>query len=150
MFNYEVERNKQRTLNEAQIRKKECENKTFKLVGIINIFRIYPSFVFPVFVCQQDGKEYMQEGDENTLTLNSFFPIEQYRDLKNVVYLDTVNKNDFSPPVFTINSEPVFAFQVSEDNCFIGYAKQMKEFLKNFTTENEILKEEIEDFMKLE
>lgn len=148
MSDYEVERRKQRIANLNKIRRKECENKTFKLVGLVNVLGIFPGFVLPVFICEQDGKMYMQEGDDDTLTLNSFFQAESYGVLKNVVFLENVNKNEFTPSVFTIDSKPIFAFQISAENYFIGYVDEMKKFLKAYSTENEILKREIDDFMK--
>lgn len=147
MSNYGEERRMQRIANLDKMRRKECENKTFKLVGVVNLFGIFPGFVLPVFICEQDGKNYMQEGDDDNLTLNSFFETEPYSDLKNVIFLDTINKNAFMPSLFTIDSRPVFAFQISENDYFIGYADDMKRFLKHYTTEDPILKKEIEDFM---
>lgn len=38
-------------------------------------------------------------------------------------------------------------FQISEAEYFIGYAKEMKEFLQDYKTEDSIL-EEIKDFMR--
>ena len=147
MSNYGSKRRIQQLENLSKMRRKECENKTFKLVGVVNIFRVVPGFVFPVFRCEQDGKNYMQEGNDDTLTLNSFFETEPYRDLKNVILLDTININEFTHLLFTIDSKPVFAFQISENDYFIGHADDMKRFLKHYTTEDPILKKEIEDFM---
>jgi len=150
MSNYEEKRMQRmkRILNQNKIRRKECENKTFKLVGVVNPLKIFPDFVLPVFVCKQDGRTYVQEGDDNTQTLNSFYETEPYKDLQDVVYLDDVNTNEFSHSLFTIHSKPVFAFQISEKSYFVGHAEDLKAFLKDYTTENEILKEEIEDFIK--
>ncbi len=148
MSNFEAEIKMQKVADLSKKRRMECEGKTFKLVGVVNIIGVFPEFVMPVFVCEQDGKKYMQEGDEYTLTLNSFFEVESYALLKNVVYLNTVDKNEVTPTLYTINSKPVFAFQISNSAYFIGHADEMKEFLKNYDTENKVLKGIIEDFIK--
>ena len=150
MSNYDEKRMQRihRILNQNKIRRKECENKTFKLVGVVNPLKIFPDFVLPVFVCEQDGRKYVQEGEDDNQTLNSFYETEPYKDLQDVVYLDDVNTNEFSYSLFTIHSKPVFAFQISKSSYFVGFAKDLKAFFKDFTTENEILKQEIEDFIK--
>ena len=130
----------------AKLRRKDCKHKTFKLIGIVNIFRIVPDSVSPIFVCEQNGKKYMQEFDHNSRVI-SYFEIESLRDLRNVIYLESVNHNHkFDETVFTINSKAVFAFQISENDYFIGDTNDMKAFYKNYTTDNQSLKERIEDF----
>ena len=129
--------------------RKECENKTFRLVGVTNPFGIFPGFSLPVFVCEQDGKWYAEEGDDDKLTINSFYSIEPYSDLmKHVVLLDSIKRNEFTISALTIYSEPVFMFQISEAEYFIGYAKEMKEFLQDYKTEDSILEEDIKDIMR--
>lgn len=128
--------------------RKECENKTFRLTGVLNPVGVIPGFALPVFTCEQDQKWYMEEGDEDTLTINSFFSIESYKSKKNVVSLEDIKKNDITAPTLTIYSEPLFVFQISAEEYFIGYGEEMKAFLKDYKTEDVLLKEEIEDFMK--
>ena len=138
----------ERILNQDKLRRKDCENKTFKFVGVVNPLKIIPSFVVPIFVCEQDGKKYAQEGDDDTLTLNSFYETTHYRDLRDVIYLDEIKSNEFSDSIFTIHSKPIFAFQTSEKEYFIGYGEDLKTFLKGYSIDDEILKQEINDFMK--
>lgn len=150
MDNKGVERKRQRIANFEKIKGEECKDKIFKLVGAINYFEIFPAFVIPIFICEQNGKKYMQEGEYRTLTLNGFYEIEPYKDLRNrkVASLENVNKNAFTSQEYTIDSKPVFIFQISANDYFVGDADSMKVFLKNYTTENPILKEEIADFMQ--
>ena len=150
MSNNGEEKRRQRIANLDKMRREECKNKTFKLVGVINYFDIFPAFVVPIFICEQNGKKYMQEGEWGTLTLNNFYEIEPYRDLRDgkVVLLENVNKNDFTSAEYTIDSKPVFIFQISANDYFVGDADSMKVFLKDYTTEDPILKEEIADFMQ--
>ncbi len=143
-----IERYRDLSRQECERCRKESENKSFRLVGLTNVIGIFPEFVLPVFICEQDGKMYMQEGDADTLTLNSFFNAESYGGvLKRMVLLDNINTNDFMPPILTIDSKPIFAFQISEEDYFIGYAEEMKKFLQTYPAGNEILKAEINDFL---
>lgn len=143
-----AERRLERITEMLRKNRKECENKTFRLIGVVNHVGVFPGFALPVFICEQDGKWYAEEGDDDKLTINSFYSIEPYGGLmKRVVLLDSIQKNDFTISELTIWSEPVFAFQISEAEYFIGYAKEMKEFLQDYKTADSILEKEIEEFM---
>ena len=127
--------------NEAKKRREYCKDKTFKLIGVLNLFSIVPDFVVPIFECEQDGKKYAQD-------LDSFFDITQYRDMQKTIYLEKItNINDFSESIFTIYSRSPFAFQLSDSDYFIGYAEDLAKFLKGFSTDEEILKKSIAEFL---
>ena len=135
------------TLKFQKWSRKNCEGKTFKLVGVTNPLCIFPGFAMPIFVCEQDGKEYAQEGSHEHLTLNSFYETEPYADLSRVKYLDSIEKNELKLSCFTIDSNLLLAFQISENKYFFGFPDEMKSFLRDYKTDSRILAEKIEYFL---
>lgn len=126
---------------------KEVTNRKYKLVGFMNMFDIVPDFVFPVFQCFDDSLYYFHIGNEETLEITGFEPIPK-RHTSRIVFLgDVVKSNHFSDTEVSLDSRPIFAFQVSDDFVQIGYYEDMRKFFETYETDNKILKEQINDFL---
>ena len=142
-----IKRMREQGLRVSEERRKDCTDKTFRLVGSVNLFGNLPALVLPIFICEQDkdkNKYYTQDGEYETAVLNSFIPFVK-EDVYPVVLFEN---NKFESEIFTIDSNPIFVFQLSKKEYVIEHAKEMKNFLRNFTTEDEILKDQIQDFLE--
>ena len=126
----------------AKEERKKCEGKTYELFGISNFFDLVPDFVFPVFTCKEEGneKKYIQQGDNDSI--NNFVELNNYP----IIPLKDISTNDLTRSTFAVGSKPLFAFQTTEKEYFIGYKEEMDDFLKKFQTDDKILNEEIEDY----
>lgn len=119
---------------------------SYKLVGILNMFDLIPDFIYPVF--EKDGQYYFHFGDQEKLKIEEFCPIKEEIHTK-IVKLDKIKVNhSCEEAVFYLDSDPVFGFQTAENEVFLGHFAEMKKFLETFETEEEFLKNEIEDFIE--
>lgn len=143
----------QRMKRQEQEERQRCSGLEFKLIGILNYFDIIPGFVTPIFTCIQDNADeektiyYFQVGDEEKNTLNSFSKLNNY-DKRIIDMIQLIDNKETK--LFTIHSKPIHAFQSSKEDIFFGEYSEVKEFLKNYHTENNNLKKEIQDFLNLE
>ena len=149
----------QRIIESSQEERMNCYNSSFKLIGILNMFDLIPGFVIPIFICLQDNPEepnemnkpfYFQVLDDQNDTLICFSRLENYDEL----YKQRVNilatDNSYVDTVFNLHSTPLYAFKFSEEDIHIGDYFELKDFLTVYQTEDELLKEEIENFLQLE
>lgn len=116
----------------------------YKLVGILNLFDIVPDFVYPIF--ERDSQYYFITGDQEDLKTEGFEVVKDAA-VKRIIRLSDLKINEFKQREFSKESNPIFAFQVSETEVYFGFFEEIKEFLKDFETEDEILKVTIEDFI---
>lgn len=152
------ERRMERIIKHEQEGRERCSGLKFKVVGILNMFDIIPGFVEPIFVYLQDEPEepnvmnkpfYLQVGEGEKDSVSFFEKLDSYSKVKQrVLLLNAINT--YTGVQFNINSKPLYAFQYSENEVMFGNYSEMKEFLEKYQTEDEILKEEIQDFLDLE
>lgn len=116
----------------------------YKLVGILNLFDIVPDFVYPIF--ERDNQYYFITGDQEALKTEGFEVLKDAA-VKRIIRLSDLKINEFKQREFSKESTPIFAFQVSAREVYLGFFEEIKEFLKNLETEDEILKRAIEDFI---
>lgn len=116
----------------------------YKLVGIMNLFNIVPDFVRPIF--ENDNKLYFQISNEKTAIITEFVPVKE-NVINNVILLNTITNNLKKREELTISNNPLFAFQTSEEYVFIGTFEEMRDFFKSFKADNQILSDEIRDFL---
>ncbi len=116
----------------------------YKLVGIMNLFNIVPDFVRPIF--ENDNKLYFQISNEKTAIITEFVPVKENA-INNVILLNTITNNLKKREDLTISNNPLFAFQTSEEYVFIGTFEEMRDFFKSFKADNQILSDEIRDFL---
>lgn len=126
---------------------KDFRHKTYKLIGFINMLGLIPEFVHPVFECNENGKYYLQFGDDEELILEEMVSLKSNLYGK-VVKLGDIETNDFTPiENFTLKSDPLFAFQFSNYFVHFGNCKDMKEAIKGLKTGNPFIDEDISDFI---
>ncbi len=131
----------------------------FKLIGVLNMFEIIPDFVIPVFTNIQEEIEqpnimnksfYVQVGSEEKDTIEYFTKLDNYeKELKRRVSILRGN-NSCSRKTIDIKSRPLYAFQYTTEDIFWGNYLEMKEFFKNYKTEDKALQDQIQDFLNLE
>lgn len=158
-FQSSHEKRMQQIIAYEQNRRRWCTGLSFKLVGVLNILDILPSFVDPVFICVQDDPEepdimkkelYFQVGDEEKNKLTFFEKLKTYGKAKEkVTFLNLNNNKKYLQKQFTIHSDPLYAFQSSESEIHLGSYYEMQEFFRNFQTDDHFLKKEIQNFLKL-
>lgn len=117
--------------------------KEYKLFGFLNMFALVPDFIYPIFA--QENILYIQEGEDDQLSAivplkeelyNKVVPLGRYNDAKYPV--EHLN--------ITTESSPKYAFQISKNNVIYGDSKILLEYLDAFSTNDEILEQEISDF----
>lgn len=118
--------------------------KIYYLYGFLNMFKIVPDFVFPVFM--HENILYIQEGENNTIT--SMVPLEEALYDKVV----SINKYDIicqTKKQFIISSflSPQYAFQTSQQEIIYGSSMYLQKFFRTYQTNDPILKQEIRDFI---
>lgn len=115
--------------------------KQYELCGFLNMFDIIPDFVYPIF--QNDNIFYFQDGENDKI--DCLVPVKpsvhsmicKVNDFENIIGI----KNE----TITINSRPLYAFQVNENEIVCGNAELILDFFDSYVPNNSILKEEIED-----
>lgn len=118
--------------------------ETYKLVGILDLFGVVPNFVYPVF--EKNSQYYFLVCDKNFKEIERFEPVKSSC-ISKIVFLSNLKTNMFQQTDFSKNSEPVFAFQLSENEVFIAPISEAANFFEAFKTENSILKKKIADFL---
>ena len=119
----------------------------YKLVGFVNLFGFMPDFVIPVF--EKGGSYYFGEGNEKSLKLSRFTKIDDdCSHIKRITFLTDIKNNLKRGRELSLESEPLFAFQASEDYVFVGTCCETKTYLRTFygNMSSEILKE-VRDFI---
>lgn len=120
--------------------------ETYKLVGILDLFGVVPNFVYPVF--EKNGQYYFLVCDKNFKEIERFEPVKDSC-VSRIVYLSNLKTNMFQQTDFSKNSEPIFVFQLSEDEIFVAPISEAASFFETFKTENSILKKKIADFLNI-
>ena len=127
---------------------KGFRHRTYKLIGFINMLNLIPEFVHPVFECNENGKYYLQFGDEEELVLEKMVSLSSNLYNK-VVKLSDIETNEFEViEDFSLESDPIFAFQFSKYFVHFGNCKDIKEAIKGLKTGNPFVDEDISDFIK--
>ena len=117
----------------------------YKLAGILNLFNVLPDFVYPVF--EKNNQYYFMIGDEDTLNTEGYIPVIGDDVIKRIAKISDLKTNEIRQVDFTKESKPFFGFQLSKKEVFFGFFEEVKDFLQNYETQDEILKEEIADFL---
>ncbi len=117
--------------------------KKYKLFGFLNMFELVPDFIFPIF--KQKNNLYIQEGENNQLSAITPLKKELY---DKVVPLNKFNDAKYPVEHLEIDmmSSPKYAFLVSKHNIIYGNSEILLDYLDSFFTNDEILKQEIDDF----
>lgn len=127
-------------------KKKVSKDEGYKLVGILNMFDLIPDFIYPVF--EKDGQFYFHFGIMEELKTEEFLPIKTEIHSKIVKFDNLKVNNSFEGEVFNLETAPVFGFQTSENEVFLGHFAEMKKFLETFEAKEVFLRNEIKDFIE--
>lgn len=111
-------------------------NNEYQLIGFINLFDIIPDFVFPVF---KHGEYFYFQNGEND-------QIKEFERVKPSAYSRIIHFKDNPKISLTIESKPIYAFQVDETVVKYGDAMQLGTILKDIVIDDDILRKEITDF----
>lgn len=108
------------------------------------MFDITPDFVYPVFECDEDKNLYFQcEDDEDKLKNICFIQIKK-DELDKITFLKDIKYNvEDTQRKITINSKPIFGFQISESEVRFGNYEYFKNFFYTFNSQNQILTNQI-------
>lgn len=120
------------------------EGNSYKFVGVINFFGVYPDFIYPIF--ENNGKYYFQKTDNTLIT--SFNEIKDSLRINMINFLDKnttkfINIKD----EYCIGDEAVVAFQTDTDQFLISDTSSFVSFISKFVTEDHILIEQIDTFL---
>lgn len=120
-------------------------DREYRFVGAINLFGLYPDFLFPVYV--KEGEYFFHNGDKNRIY--NFDPItESVRDKIVFLQSDQVKITDYTKKKYYHEQDPlVYAFQESPNEIFCSDLTGMINYLISFTTDDEILQKQIRDFI---
>lgn len=118
-------------------------NSSYKLVGILNLYGVYPDFVYPVF--KKDDKYYFQ-CSENCL-IKSFKEIKEKFYIQMIKLLDINKETSMTKKEYSVGEEQIIAFQINKDNFLISNSTDFVPFISNFDTDDHILREEIDSFL---
>lgn len=114
----------------------ECTN-SFRLVGFVNLHKVIPAFVYPVFF--NSGNYYFQDG--KSTKIQSFKLIDE-------TSLPEIISGNFSNKFYHVGSETLYAFEPSA-NVIFGNRLEIIKFLMKYrrTIVDELLLNEINDFI---
>jgi len=113
----------------------------YNLIGVITSLNECADFVRPVFEC--NDKYYFQYGKNGII--NTFKEIP--KQLKNrVILLNQINvsTNINLKKEYLVGDEPIIALRIDRKNYFISDINNFILFIKEYKTEDEMLKEDID------
>lgn len=118
---------------------------SYKFVGVLNLFDVYPDFVFPIY--KKDDKLFFHNGENNRI-----FNFDEVTNsvLDKIIYINNTDINiinNAKSVYYYDTSAPVYAFQKDEHEIFCSDLEDMILFLSRFVTEDIILKKQIDLFI---
>lgn len=116
----------------------------YKFVGIMNRFGVYPDFVYPIF--ENNGKFYFPKASNGIII--SFREIKDVNYIKKIRFLDDFEFDNLYD-YYDVGDEQVIAFQLNQKDFYISDLKSFVPFIKNYKTDDYILKEEIDVFLDI-
>jgi len=117
------------------------EKIKYNLIGVIDSQYICASFVRPVF--EYGGKRYFQYGKNGIISIFKEIP-KEFRN--RIISFDQINvsTNTDLKKEFSVGDNPVIALRLDLKNYFLSDIDNFMEFIKEYQTEDELLKEEID------
>ena len=117
------------------------EKIKYNLIGVISSLNECADFVRPVF--ESNGKYYFQYGRNGVIYTFKEIP----KEFKNrITLLNQINMstNTALKKEYTIGDDPVIALRLDKENYFLSDIHNFMLFIKEYKTDDEILKEEID------
>lgn len=119
--------------------------KGYEFVGVVNLFNIYPDFLFPIY--RKEDEFFFHNGKRNRI-YNFDRVTESVRgkiiflDCKDVCITNT-SKNQY----YFEHDTPIYAFQTNEKEILCAELGDMLKYLSLFTTKDTILEKQINRFV---
>ena len=117
----------------------------YKFVGIVNLFDIYPDFLFPIykkgnaFFFHNGGKNRIYSFDHATKSVCKKIIFLDCQD----IHITNISKKEY----FFVNDMPIYAFQSSEKEIICCDLGNMIKYLNKFESEDLILTKQINRFI---
>lgn len=120
-------------------------DREYQFVGVINLFGLYPDFLFPVY--EREDEYFFHNGDKNRIY--NFDPITvSVRDKIVFLQSDQIKITDNTKKKYYREQDPlVYAFQKSPNEILCSDLTGMVNYLISFTTDDDILQKQIRDFI---
>ena len=117
----------------------------YEFVGVVNLFNIYPEFLFPVY--KKNDCFFFHNGKKNRI-----YNFDKVTDnvKSKIVFLNSTHKkiiNKNTTRYFYEHETPVYAFQENECDIICADLVGMIEYLSSFYTEDKILRRQIDRFL---
>lgn len=123
------------------------KEKIYELVGFMNMFRVVPDLVYPVFK-GDDEELYLVDASKDDFKIKNFIRIKEAALSHVIFFKDGITTNEINSKDVTNGSDFIFILQVKENELQVGDIKSIGNYLKNFKTDNEILMREINNILK--
>lgn len=119
--------------------------KTYLLYGFINLHAVFPAFVYPVFIDDEDGSYYLEDGKD--IIIHAFHKIDQDDLIR--LYRFSMGAVDLKRQ-YKVGDKTVYAFMESPDKIIYGDEIRVTAFLAEYKeqTLDSLLIQEIEDFLR--
>ena len=123
--------------------------QNYELIGFANLSGSVPDFVLPVFMNKDNHRIYFQKGNKKKLKIQKFIPVK-VESYNSIISIGSVKTNDDAMENnFDLDSDLLFAFQLSDNYIHYGRCNDLKSYLQHLDFSDDIiLSEEISDFMK--
>lgn len=117
----------------------------YKFVGVVNLFDIYPDFLFPIY---QKGEDFFFHNGEKNRIYNFDYVTKSVR--KKIIFLHckeiciiNMSKKEY----FFVHDTPIYAFQSNDKEIICCDLGDMIKYLNEFKTEDTILIKQINSFI---
>lgn len=119
--------------------------ESYKLVGIINMFDVYPDFVFPIFA-SPNGGYFFSDTPEKSVTITDFVRVKD--SMTHLIQKITDFKvSKVQNNLVHIGSPSIVIFQLDATSLQVGTVRELRNFLLKYCTRNDILRSEVNDFL---
>ena len=111
----------------------------YKLVGTMNLYKSVPDFVYAIF--KRDDKYYFENSDDS-LEITSFEEVIGKDQISMIESLDSKSQIGNSKRRYYVGDEPIVAYQINEDEVFIGSAEEFFNFAEKEDIQQDFIKSE--------
>jgi len=122
------------------------QQKNYKLVGTMNLFKTSPDFVWPVF--ERNNEYYFQNAMGQSI--ESFTKVTGDKHLRLIEFIaNKPNNYRFlgGKEEYTIGDEPAVAFALVENDILVSDLSSFLGFMQDFVTDDTILRKQIGEFI---
>ena len=121
------------------------EKIKYNLIGVITSLNECADFVRPVF--EYNGKYYFQYGKSGIIYTFKEIP-KEFKNRITLLSQINISTNTELKNEYTVGDDPVIALRISRENYFLSDINNFINFIKEYKTEDEILKDEIDTLIE--